>query len=467
MIARLFAVLVFPALLGAAALFPPGASVTFSESVAPILYENCVTCHRPGEAAPFSLISYDDVRKKGKQIAKVTGSRYMPPWHAAHGYGDFAGERRLTDAQIATLADWVKQGMPEGDPGRMPKLPAFPEGWHLGTPDLVVKMPASYELPASGPDVYRNFVIPTHLTENKWVRAVEFRPGARKAVHHALFAYDASGAAAKQDGKDGQPGFGGMGTAGIGGTSGGTGPLGGWAVGATPVFLPPGVALPLPKGADIVLQMHFHLTGKPETEQSTLGLYFTDTPPERRLWSVQVPALFGFGAGIDIPPGEKNYVIDDSLTLPADMKALFVGAHAHYLAKEMKATATLPDGTTQPLLWIQDWDFNWQDRYIYKTPVALPKGTRIDVRLVYDNSADNPRNPNPSAPKRVTWGEQSFDEMGSVNLAMQALRKEDESIVQKALADRAQAAIGRASANGTLKRFLEQRGGRGGHLSPE
>jgi hypothetical protein len=460
--ARLFTVLIFPVLFAAATMLPASSPATFSETIAPILYENCVTCHRPGEAAPFALISYEDARKHGKQIAKVTGSRYMPPWRAAHGYGEFADERRLTDAQIATIAEWVKAGMPEGDPGRMPKLPAFPDGWHLGTPDLVLQMPAAFELPASGPDIYRNFVIPTHVAENKWVRAVEFRPRARKAVHHVLFAYDASGAAAKQDGKDGRPGFGGMGTVGIGGVAGASGPLGGWAVGATPAFLPAGAALPLPKGSDLVLQMHFHLTGKPETEQATVGIYFTDTPPERKLWSVQVPALFGFGAGIDIPAGEKNYVIDDSLTLPVDMRALFVGAHAHYLAKEMKATATLPDGTTQPLLWIQDWDFNWQDRYFYKTPVMLPKGTRIDVRLTYDNSADNPRNPNPTSPKRVTWGEQSFDEMGSVSLAMQALRSEDEPVVQKVLGDRVRAAIARGMADGTAQRYMMQRGGRGG-----
>ena len=467
MIARLAAALTLPALglsafIGAAALHPPSSGpVTFSETIAPILYDNCVTCHRPGEAAPFSLISYEDARKKGKLIARVTESRYMPPWRAAHGYGEFAGERRLTDAQIAAFAEWVKQGMPPGDPAKTPALPKFPDGWHLGTPDLVLKMPAAYELPASGPDLYRNFVIPTRLTENKWVRAIEFRPGARKAVHHALFAYDTTGASARQDGRDGKPGFGGMGTGGLG-RPGGSGPLGGWAVGATPVFLPAGVALPLPKGSDIVLQMHFHLTGKPETEQATIGIYFTDQAPERRLFAVQVPALFGFGAGIDIPAGEKNYVVEDSVTLPVDMRALFVGAHAHYLAKDIKATATLPDGTTQPLLWIQDWDFNWQDRYLYKSPVRLPKGTRVDVRLVYDNSADNPRHPNPASPKRVLWGEQSFDEMGTVNVAMQALRAEDEPALQKMLAERTQAAIGRAAADDTLRRFMDQRGGRGG-----
>jgi len=457
---RAWTLLIVPVVLGAAAVAPME-SITFTQDIAPIVYQNCVTCHRPGEAAPFALITYEDVKKHAKTIAKVTESRYMPPWHAAHGYGEFADERRLTGEQIATIAAWVKNGMPEGDPAKLPAVPKFPDGWHLGTPDLVLQMPAGFELPASGPDVYRNFVIPTHLPEDKWVRAIEFRPSARKVVHHVLFAWDASGMSARRDGRDGKPGYSGMGTVGVAGNNGG--PLGGWAVGATPAFLPDGVALPLPKGSDLVLQMHFHLTGKPEVEQSTVGIYFTDKVPERRLWSVQIPALFGFGAGIDIPAGEKNYVIDDSLTLPVDMRAFFVGAHAHYLAREMKATATLPDGSTQPLLWIQDWDFNWQDRYFYKSPVMLPKGTRIDVHLRYDNSADNPRNPNPTSPVRVMWGEQSFDEMGSVNLAMQAVRASDEPELQRVFADRLRTTIKRAQENGTLKRLLDQRA-RGGGL---
>lgn len=462
---RHWIVLLFPiAAAGAAAAPKPraaGGVPTFSEHVAPILYEKCVTCHRPGEAAPFALITYDQVRKKGRQIAKVTASRYMPPWHAAHGFGEFSDERRLTDDEIATIGAWVGHGMLEGDRTRMPALPTFPDGWHLGTPDLVLKMPAGFDVPASGPDVYRNFVIPTGAAEDKWVRAIEFRPSARKAVHHVLFAYDATGGAAKRDGRDGRPGFGGMGSVGVGGLTGGTGPLGGWAVGATPQFLPPGVALSLPKGADVILQMHFHPTGKPETEQSTIGIYFADRAPERRLWSLQVPALFGFGAGIDIPAGKKDFAIEDSITLPVDVRAFSVAAHAHYIAKEMKASAALPDGSTEPLLWIPDWDFAWQDRYMYKTPVLLPKGTRIDARIVYDNSDDNAHNPSTPA-RRVQWGEQSFDEMGSVILAVQTLNKEDEPVLQQALAERLRGAVARARANGTLQRLMEQRAGRGG-----
>ncbi len=386
-----------------AALLSAADKVTFTENVAPIVYQNCVTCHRPGEAAPFSLISYEDLKKRGTLIATVTKARYMPPWHAAHGYGEFAEERRLSDEQIAIIGEWVKQGMPEGDPKKLPELPEFAEGWHLGKPDLILEMPVAYELPASGADVFRNFTIPLNLKEDKWLRAVEFRPSARKAAHHALFAYVQSGSTARLEGADGKPGFGGMGTVGVTPGQNNSGGLGGWAVGGTPVFLPEGLAMPLPKGSDFLLQMHFHPTGKPETEKSLIGLYFADKAPERRMIGIGAPGLFGFGSGIDIPPGEKNYIIRDSFTIPADVKAYAAVAHAHYLARDMKATATLPDGSTKPLIRIPDWDFNWQETYNYKQPFDLPKGTRIDVSITYDNSTDNPRNPS-NPPKRVLFG---------------------------------------------------------------
>jgi mono/diheme cytochrome c family protein len=430
--------------------------VTFSEHIAPIVFANCASCHRPGEAAPFSLLSYEDVRKRGALIVSVTKSRYMPPWHAEHGYGEFSDERRLTDQQIATLDQWVKAGMPQGDPAKTPPLPKFPEGWRLGKPDLILEMPEAFDLPASGPDIYRNFVIPSKLTEDKWVRAVEFRPSARKAVHHVLFAWDGSGSARKMEGRDGKPGFGGMSAVGVAGATGQAGGLGGAAVGTTAQFLPDGLAFPLPKGSDILLQMHFHLTGKPEREKSTIGLYFADKAPDRPIQSVQLPALFGVGAGIDIPAGEKNFVVEDSVTLPVDVKAYLANAHAHYLAKEMKATATLPDGKVQPLLWIKDWDFNWQDRYTYKDPVSLPKGTRIDVRITYDNSQDNPRNPS-YPPKRAQWGEQSFDEMGSITIAVTTQNKEDELALQTLVRGRNRTAGVKALMDGTLTRMRKER----------
>ena len=429
---------------------------TFSDAIAPIVYENCVTCHRPGEAAPFSLITYEDVRRRGKLLVSVTQQRLMPPWQATHGYGDFDGERRLSDEQIQTITSWVNAGMPQGDPAKMPKLPAFSDGWHLGTPDLVLKMPEPFDVPASGPDVFRNFVIPSGLVEDQWVRAVEFRPSARAVVHHALFAYVPGGSLKAVNGADGRPGFRGLAPIGLTGRGTGSGALGGWAVGATPRFLPEGQALPLARSADIVLQMHFHPTGKAEREQSTIGLYFAKTPPERRMLNLQLPGLFGVGAGIDIPAGEKAYTIESSATLPVDVKLFAVNPHAHYLGKEMKATATLPDGTTRPLLWIQNWDFNWQDGYNYKQPVVLPKGSRIDVKIVYDNSASNPRNPS-NPPRRVQWGEQSTDEMGSIGFLLQPVNKEDEAAWQPFAAQWLRTTLLNAVRNGTVERLRESR----------
>ncbi len=437
--------------------------VTFTETIAPILYANCVTCHRPGEVAPFSLMSYEDVVKRGKLIARVTGEKYMPPWHAAPGYGEFVGERRLTDAQIAAFGDWVTAGMPRGDEAKMPKAPVFPaDGWRLGQPDLILEMPAAFTLPASGPDVFRNFIIPTGLTEDKWVRGIEFRPSARKVVHHAIFAQVPGGRLSARDGADGRPGFGGMEAVGVVNNRGDSRGLGGWAVGGTPRMFPEGIATRLPKGSDFLLQMHFHLSGKPETEKSLVGIYFADRAPDKDLFSVELPALFGVGAGIDIAPGDKSFTIQDSFTLPGDVRVYSAMAHAHYLAREMKATAALPDGSTRPLLWIHDWDFNWQDTYVYKEPFTLPKGTRIDVTLRYDNSADNPRNPI-DPPRRALWGEQSFDEMGTVGFTYEVLQKTDVAAFQSSLGERNKAAIAAAGQNGTLGRFLarQQRQNRG------
>jgi len=454
-------------LLGATArVSPPVAAqksaVTFSETIAPIVYANCVTCHRPGEAAPFSLITYEDVRRRGKLLVTVTQQRLMPPWQAAHGYGDFEGERRLADDQITAIAAWVDAGMPQGDLARMPPLPTFPDGWHLGTPDLVLRMTEPFDVPASGPDVFRNFVIPSRLTEDKWVRAVEFRPSARAAVHHALFAYVPGGSLRAANGADGRPGFRGLAPIGLTGRGGGgSGPLGGWAVGGTPRFLPDGQALPMARNADVVLQMHFHPTGKAEREQSTIGIYFAKSPPERRMSNLQLPGLFGVGAGIDIPAGERAYAIESSATMPTDVKLFAVNPHAHYLGKEMKATATLPDGTTRPLLWIQDWDFNWQDGYNYKEPVVLPKGTRIDVTIVYDNSDANPRNPS-NPPRRVQWGEQSTDEMGTIGFLLQPVRREDEPAWQAFAAQWLRQTVLSAVRNGTVERLRESRALQGG-----
>jgi len=444
--------------------------VTFNEDVAPIVYDKCASCHRPGEAAPFSLLSYQDVQKRGKLIATVTASRFMPPWHAASDMGPFRDDRRLSDSQIQTIQDWVRAGMLEGNPRKSPMPPTFTPGWHLGEPDLVVKMGEPFEIPAEGPDVFRNFAIKLNLTEDEWVTAVEFRSSARSS-HHALFFLDQTGQAVSLDEADPRPGFVGMnflaggtadaGTARGGGTLlqriqsrtgrlDGTGvSLGGWAVGGVPAPLPAGLARSLPKLSDLVLQMHFHPSGKVEREQAVIGLHFAKAPPAKRLAGLQLPPVFGALAGIDIPAGQKSFSIKDSFTLPIDADVISIGGHAHYLAKEMRMTATLPDGRRQDLGRIPDWKFNWQERYYFKNFIRLPKGTKLDVQITYDNSTGNVSNPS-NPPKRVTFGEQSTDEMGAMTIELVPVNARDlptftaavQQHVQEAVANRIRDALG-------------------------
>ncbi len=394
-------------------------SPNYSQDIAPIIYNNCTTCHRTGQVTPFTLMSYSDVKQHAPTVAVVTQSGYMPPWKPDSGWTPFRDQRSLTPAQISVIQKWVAAGMPQGDPSLEPPLPTFADGWQLGTPNVVLTMPAGFSVPADGPDIYRNFVLHTGLATDNWIKAIELKPSARGAVHHVLFYSDTTGQARAKDGLDGQPGFPGFGAIflieAVGDPANAiTGGLGGWVPGTTPEFLPTGIAYRLPANADLVLQTHFHPDGKPETEQTTIGLYFT-TPPARTITQIQVPAAFGIESHISIPAGVSNYLVRGSFTLPVDVDAFSVSAHCHYLGKGTRMTATLPTGQVQVLLSIQDWDFNWQDSYIFKNTVTLPKGTRIDGELVYDNSAANPNNPfNP--PQLVSWGEDSTNEMGSLLL---------------------------------------------------
>jgi hypothetical protein len=279
----------------------------------------------------------------------------------------------------------------------------------LGEPDLIVEMPAAYHIPADGPDIYRNIAVPLGLTEDKWITAIDMKPSARSVVHHVLYFADPTGKAHNRPPQGTEPGFSGM------QPGGNVEPMGGWAVGAQPHMQPAGLALPLSKGSDFIIQYHFHPNGKPEVEKSLVGLYFAKKAPDRTLVSVMVPPTYSLFSGLDIPAGEKDFVIRDSYTLPVALDAVSIGAHAHYIAKQLKMTATLPTGEVKTLLWIKDWDFSWQDRYFFDQFVALPKGTRLDAEVHWDNTADNPRNPS-DPPIRVRWGEQSKDEMGSLTL---------------------------------------------------
>jgi hypothetical protein len=383
-------------------------SVTFNKQIAPIIYNNCSSCHRPGEAAPFSLLSYQDVAKRGKLIATVTKSQYMPPWKAEKTSFEFKDNRQLSDSEIAMIDAWVKAGMPEGKAADAPPAPKFASGWKLGEPDMVIEVPAAFKVPADGPDIYRNIGLPLGLTEDKWLTAIEMKPSAHSVVHHVLYFADPSGKAHTKNEGD-QIGFNGL-TPGL--TAVG---LGGWALGAQPHKEPEGLAMKLPKGSDFIINYHFHPDGKAESEKAVVGLYFAKEAPKRTLTGIQLPPAFALFSGLDIPAGEKDYVLKDSFTLPVDFDAVSIGAHAHYIATKMKMTATLPSGEVLTLLSIGDWDFAWQDRYYFDHFVALPKGTRIDSEVHWNNTTDNPRNPsNPAI--RVTWGEQSKDEMGAIGL---------------------------------------------------
>ena len=426
-------------------------SVTFHEDIAPLIHQRCTECHRPGESAPFSLINYDDVAKRSKTIEAVIDDRYMPPWHPVPGFGEFANTRRLSDDEIALYHQWVAAGKPEGDPAKAQEPPKFPQGWQTGEPDLILTMAEAFPVPADGPDIYRNFVLPLDLPEDKWVKAVELRPQARSVVHHVLFFLDTSGTARKKNGEDGKPGFRGMGFR-------SAGSLGGYVPGSTTRPLPGDLALPLPKGADLILASHFHPSGKAEMEKMTVGIYFADKEPSRKLYEIQVPPAFGRGAGIDIPAGKKDYRVEDTFTLPVDAEAIRVSGHAHYVCQEMKMTAKLPDGSEIPLLYIDNWDLDWQDSYEFKEPVQLPAGTVVKSVLIYDNSAENPDNPF-DPPRRIRWGRESTDEMGSISLlAVPAVGQDPKKLTQANRQNQAKvlAELGREVRGGRLLERLPE-----------
>ena len=378
-------------------------AVTFAEDVAPILVRHCAACHQPGQVGPFPLLTYEQVRKRGRQIVEVTASGFMPPWQPQAGYGDFEGERRLSVDELATLRRWVAEGMAAGDLERAPEAELRPSGWQLGEPDLVLRLDEPYPVPAGGPDFVRNFVVALPLDATRFVRAVELLPGNARLVHHANVLADTTGEARRRDAVDEEPGYPGM-------EEGGIAPDGhffGWTPGRMARELDEGMAWTARPGTDVVLQVHVQPTGKPEALDPEIGLYFTDRAPER------VPATVHMvSTTIDIPAGEASYTTRDEWTLPVAVDALAIYPHAHYLGKVLEAKATLPDGSERWLLRIDDWDFNWQDEYHYREPIHLPAGTRLELAYTYDNTAANPRNPH-VPPQRVVWGPSSRDEMAN------------------------------------------------------
>jgi hypothetical protein len=394
------------------------ATTTFNKDIAPIVFEHCAVCHHPGEVAPFPLLSYADVRKRAEQIEMVTRDRFMPPWKSVEGHGRFVGERRLQQEEIDLIALWVKEGAVEGDARDLPPAPTFSEGWKLGTPDFVIRMPEPYSLRADGPDDFRNFVFELKVPEGKYIKAAEFRPSNRLVVHHAALMMHSLEALRKKDEVDSGPGF--QGAALPGPLLPGS--LATWTPGRDPSPLPDGYSLPWKPDMGLILQLHLHPSGKPETEQSSIGFYLTDEPPRRSMVDMLL-----VNTSIDIPPGERAYRARDEFTLPIDMEALGIFPHMHLIGRDIKITAQLPDQQAPfSLLWINDWDFNWQGFYQYAAPVQLPAGTHIVMETVHDNSAENIHNPN-SPPKRMRWGDQTTDEMSVTILQLVPAREEDRS----------------------------------------
>jgi hypothetical protein len=393
----------------------PG-TVTFNKHIAPILYSQCAGCHRPGQSAPFSLISFADARRHAKQIGVVTREGLMPPWLPEQGVVRFADERRLSPEQLGLIQQWVTDGAPEGSPADLPPPPRWADGWQLGSPDLVVTVPETYTLAADGKDVYRNFVIPVPLTQPRHIKAVEFRFDTR-AVHHAITRIDRTKQSRRLDAQDSVPGFGGMDAPASTESAGGH--FLSWQPGRGPTRFPDGLAWTLQPGSDLVVQVHLQPTGKPEPVRPTVALYFTEMAPTNR------SAKIGLGSyDIDIPAGATDYTVQDSYELPIDAQVIAILPHTHYLGKRLEGFATLPDGTTKPLLRIKDWDFNWQSDYRFAEPVSLPKGSRLSMRYTYDNSTNNLRNPN-HPPVRVKYGLQSKDEMGELWLQVLASNEKE------------------------------------------
>lgn len=390
---------------------PPASEVpTFAKDVAPILYNNCVTCHRAGEMAPMSLLTYAEARPWAQAIARQTGNGTMPPWHADAPDGTFSNERKLTAAQKDVLARWAAGGAPQGNPADMPAAPTFASGWIIGKPDQVFEMLEDYAVPARGEIEYENFYIPTGFTETKWLQAIEARPGNRRLVHHILVYYEAAPDGSRvppvlQPNREDnalprrQPGLRPVREA-----SGPTRLLATYAPGTNPQVFPAGTALRLPPGGVLHLQMHYTANGTAGTDRSTVGLIFAKEPPKTEIRASQF-----LNARLAIPAGATNQEVSTDVAFAQDATVWALFPHTHVRGKRWSYDLVLPDGTRKPILSVPRYDFNWQTYYMFKEPLEVPKGARIISTAWYDNSAANRSNPDPTS--EVRWGDQTWQEM--------------------------------------------------------
>ena len=359
-------------------------------------------CHRDGEVAPFPLDRYEQAAKRAQLISQVVQRRYMPPWKPTPLSVPFLHERRLAASEIALIAAWAAGGAPRGAAGSTPPSPATNNDPPAGA---TYTMPVDFELPAQSADLYRCFVVPFGQAQPQWVNAFEFLPGNRRVVHHALVFFDTSGTARKLDALTPEPGYPCVGTPGFLPTAS----LGGWSPGNRRLEQPPGTAVRAPAGADLVFQIHYHATGKPERDRSAVRLEFTATPPVHRLLDIPLTSN-----AIDIPAGQSNYLVRDRFEVPVDVTLWQIIPHAHFVARSLRAWATLPGHARRIVLAIDDWDFNWQDIYQLKRPFPLPAGTLLEMEIRYDNSTANPRNPF-RPPQRIRWGPGINDEMAGMH----------------------------------------------------
>ena len=390
------------------------AAPTFTKDVAPILYKNCTNCHRAGEIGPMPLVSFSDARPWAKAIAARVTDGTMPPWHADPAHGQFLNDRRLGDRERDTIVKWATGGAAEGNRADLPKAPVFAEGWQMGTPDTIWSMQEDYPVPASGTIEYKNFEVPTNLTEDKWAEAIEIRPGNRSVVHHVIvYLIDPKPVRAPQPFT---PATGMRRPADAPKTERGTEPndrpmkhqptgwLSGYAPGQSVRVYQPGTALRVPAGATLIIQEHYTATGKDATDRTRIGIKWAKEAPKT---PVDVATLQN--ANFVLPAGSSDTRVDAELTLKEDTTVWSILPHTHMRGKKWEVTATYPDGRSELILNVPKYDFNWQTDYIFKQPLNLPKGTKIRTSAWYDNSTANKANPDPK--KDVYWGDQTWEEM--------------------------------------------------------
>jgi hypothetical protein len=375
--------------------------ITFNKEIVRILSKSCISCHRPGGLGPMPLTTYHEARPWAKAIKEEVLERRMPPWHAVAGYGEFTNDPSLAGREIDIITAWVDGGAPKGDDKDLAPLPDFDQEWRFGTPDLILKPSEPYGSDAGENDDCRCFVLQNPSARDRWIKAIDLRPGNGSVVQRALIWIDRTGKSDRLDMADEKPGYGCFGGPGFQPSAN----LGGWVPGQNGIALPSGIAQLLPRGARLVMQVHYRQSRDDTRDLTRVGLYFAKGAVEKKLRSAAV-----VNTRFEIPPGDPSFRVKATYTFSQNAEAISVLPHMHFLGKSIEVAAIRPDGTRETLVWVRNYDVKWQSSYIFKRPVALPAGTRVEVTSYYDNSDRNSRNPNqPPAP--VRWGESARDEM--------------------------------------------------------